>query len=233
MTKMNNVDFFQAKRELSDHVVSFMTSKIWRKEINLRYAELIQNQQNLLDAEKKYAGSLHPVHLTAEERQKIFENIHNLEKARDEELSKFSFTLSEADKTLKKALSGGEKTGAQIYSAVCAWFESYGLDVDGTTFISDVIKTFGDKFDMKTLVNSKENKCLKLDVTRAIQNVYCMCYTAMCNAGTIKPAQIPEIVREKYVKKDKKKDKNVVPTAREHKPETPEIVKISKEYNKK
>ena len=226
------VDFFMAKRELSDHVVSFMTSKIWRKEINLRYADLIQIQQNHLDAEKKYAGALNSFPLTTEERQRILDNIHDLEKSRDEELSKFSFSLSEADKTLKKALSG-EKTPAQIYSAVCAWFKSYGLDVDGTTFISDVIKTFGDKFDMKTLVNSKDNKCLKLDVTRALQNVYCSCYTAMCNAGTIKPAQIPDIVRDKYVKKDKKKDKNVVPTAREHKPETPEIVKISKEYNKK
>lgn len=70
-----------------------------------------------------------------------------------------------------------------------------------------VLESIGKKIDTKTVVKSNDTKALKYDVTNALKNLYGVGFEWMVEAGTIKPADIPSVLTDKYTKKSKKNNK--------------------------
>ena len=50
-------------------------------------------------------------------------------------------------------------------------------------------------------------RSMRYDVTNALKNLYGVAFEWMVEAGTIKPADIPSVLVDKYAKKSNKKDK--------------------------
>ena len=94
-----------------------------------------------------------------------------------------------------------------VKTAVENFYKAYKLDVTNTTFETAVLESIGKKIDTKTVVKSNGTKALKYDVTNALKNLYGVGFEWMVEAGTIKPADIPSVLVDKYTKKAKKNNK--------------------------
>ena len=68
------------------------------------------------------------------------------------------------------------------------------------------MEAIGKKVNVKTLVKSNGTKALVWDVTNALKNLYAVSFEWMVEAGTIKNADIPSVLAEKYAKKSSKKN---------------------------
>lgn len=94
-----------------------------------------------------------------------------------------------------------------LKAAVENFYKAYKLDVAGTTFETAVLESIGKKIDTKTLVKSNGTKAMKYDATNALKNLYGVSFEWMVEAETIKPADIPSVLTDKYTKKSKKNSK--------------------------
>lgn len=206
---IKKVDFFMGKRDFSAHVAEFMRCKIWKKAIQLEFQKKIEDAQDDLRKieQSKLLGSIFAEKLD-EAKVAGLAQIALLEQQRDEQIkAEAKFELSDADKELKKALKNASGSADLIANAVIAFFAEQGLEVEETYFLDEILDDFGKKFDFKTFVATQGQDARALDVNRALEMVYCASYTHMLRVGTIKPAQIPEIVREKFAPKQEKKNK--------------------------
>lgn len=212
VTATRNVDFYVAKREMSEDVTKFFRCILRKKEINLEYEKKISTLSESIENLDKLAGSVMEEQIpalkaAAYEQLKTYEE----EKAKlIEEQGKFDY--SENDKAFKKALSKNPSADT-VVEEVCKWFSNYDLDIKDTLFLDEVCGTFGMKIDFKTMVMTEGKAVLKLDANNALKNLYACAYEHMVQIGTIKAAQIPELVREKFMpkkanKKSKKAKKN-------------------------
>lgn len=207
MSELKRVDFFKANRNLSERVVEFMRCRVWKKAIQLEFDSKIQAAKATIENYAKLEGSIMKEH-AEEVRIAGLAQIAEFEKQRDEQIeaeAKFEFT--EADKTFKKSLKSADGAADLIADAVCEWFENYGLDISDTYFLDEILNQFGSKFDFRKFVATNAQDARALDVTRALEMMYCTAYTHMISAGTIKAAQIPQIVQDKYAPKKKKSSK--------------------------
>lgn len=117
-----------------------------------------------------------------------------------------SFEYNEHDKKFRKAMKDATCL-EDVKTAVENFYKAYKLDVTGTTFETAVLESIGKKIDTKTVVKSNGTKALKYDVTNALKNLYGVGFEWMVEAGTIKPADIPSVLTDKYTKKSKKNNK--------------------------
>ena len=154
------------------------------------------------------------------QEKKLRDEISELQEKCDKQLkdeAKFEFT--EGDKAFKKTLKGLDVNDPKIEQAVIDWFMNYKLDVTNSTLLYDVMDAIGGKEDFNKLVDTEGLDAISVDNTRALSMLYWVAFRAMANAGTIKKAQIPDIIKDNFGKVAKQKKK--------------EAKKAEKEANKK
>lgn len=203
-TLTGNVDFFQATRSLSDRVAEFFRCILEKKNINLEYDAKIKTLRESVENIENLAGSILADNMSVL-KSATLEQIDTLEKQRADLIAEqATFEYTDADKSFKKALSKNPSADI-VAEEVCKWFDNYGLNIRGTLFLDEICGTFGDKIYMKEFVRTSGTNALKVDANNALKNLYAVSYQHMVRVGTIKPAQIPELVREKYAPKKSKK----------------------------
>lgn len=210
MTKTTNVDFFKANKTLSTRTSDYFKKVLKRAELNEIYNAKITlcNQQieayeNALNDGSKIKG--------LDSKEVIAERIKEQETAREgyatelaELKEKNAFILDDNDKLFKKNVSKAEGIG-QVKSACEVFFKSYNLDIKNTEFENAIIESIGKKSSVKKLVKTGGTKTLMFDGNNALKNMYAVSFEYMVEKGTIKPAQIPSVLRHKYEKKSAKK----------------------------
>ena len=199
---MKRVDLFAADRSMSENVVEFTQCVILRKKIQMEYKARIEAVQNALDNLDNLAGSILADSIP-EKRVEYTVALEQLVKARDEQIeAEAKFEKTAGDKRFIKALKGCHVYGyATITSAIRKWFEDYGLDVAETDLESEIMDAIGGKVNFNELVDSCGTNALTVDNNRALQMLYWTLFRRMTIVGTIKEAQIPEIIRNNYGRK--------------------------------
>lgn len=210
-TTTTSIDFFKADRALSTRVSEYFRCVLQKREIEVRFNEKIQALTTSIDNLDKLEGSLMADKIP--EMKVTYETqIAALKKERDELINETAkFELTEGDKTLKKSVAklvkNNKVTDEALEEAIAKWFDAYNLNVRGTKFVAEIIKSIGNKSDAKTLVKSNGLVADILNTANVLKMVYAKSFNRMVEAETIKPAQIPTLLRDKYAKKATKKNK--------------------------
>lgn len=208
---VNNVDFFQSSRTLSERVSEFFRVIIKKDELNTIYSKKIASNETSIAAIDDMLTNGTNLQVSEEELTAMRSNyiaINESLKAEWDRLLKeqATFANNETDKRFKK----GMKTASsieEVKTLVRAFFKEYKLTIDNTTFENAVLESIGKKVTSKTVVKSNGTKALTYDITNALKNLYGVSFEWMVEAGTIKAADIPSVLVEKYAKKTNKKSK--------------------------
>ena len=196
------VDLFTAKREMSINVMEFTKCVILRKKIQMEYKARIDATQTALDNLDNLQGSI-LADTIPQRREELLVALDALVKARDAQIeAEAKFEKTAGDKKFVKALKNCHVYGySTIAMAIREWFEDYGLDVAESTLESEIMLAIGGKVNFNELVDSCGTEAITVDNNRALQMLYWTLYRHMVIVGTIKEAQIPEIIRNNYGRK--------------------------------
>ena len=212
-TTTNNakVDFFQSARTLSTRTSEFFRCIIKKAELNTIYSSKIDANEKSIAAIDDMLEKGTNLDVTVEDLNRMRTNYVTINEGLKVEWDKLlkeqaSFEYNEHDKKFRKAMKDA-KCLEDVKSAVENFYKAYKLDVTNTTFETAVLESIGKKIDTKTVVKSNGTKALKYDVTNALKNLYGVGFEWMVEAGTIKPADIPSVLTDKYTKKSKKNNK--------------------------
>ena len=210
-TNNAKVDFFQSARTLSTRTSEFFRCIIKKAELNTIYSSKIDANEKSIAAIDDMLEKGTNLDVTVEDLNRMRTNYVTINEGLKVEWDKLlkehaSFEYNEHDKKFRKAMNDA-KSLEDVKSAVENFYKAYKLDVSGTTFETAVIESIGKKIDTKTVVKSNGTKALKYDVTNALKNLYGVGFEWMVEAGTIKPADIPSVLTDKYTKKSKKNNK--------------------------
>ena len=205
------VDFFQSARTLSTRTSEFFRCIIKKAELNTIYGSKIDaNEKSIASIDDMLEKGTN-LDVTVEDLNRMRANYVTINEGLKVEWDKLlkeqaSFEYNEHDKKFRKAMKDA-KSLEDVKTAVENFYKAYKLDVTGTTFETAVLESIGKKIDTKTVVKSNGTKALKYDVTNALKNLYGVGFEWMVEAGTIKPADIPSVLADKYTKKAKKNNK--------------------------
>lgn len=210
-TNNAKVDFFQSARTLSTRTSEFFRCIIKKAELNTIYGSKIDANNNSIAAIDDMLEKGTNLDVTAEDLNRMRANYVTINEGLKVEWDKLlkeqaSFEYNEHDKKFRKAMKDA-KSLEDVKTAVENFYKAYKLDVTNTTFETAVLESIGKKVDTKTVVKSNGTKALKYDVTNALKNLYGVGFEWMVEAGTIKPADIPSVLTDKYAKKSKKNNK--------------------------
>ena len=210
-TNNAKVDFFQSARTLSTRTSEFFRCIIKKAELNTIYSSKIDANEKSIAAIDDMLEKGTNLDVTVEDLNRMRTNYVTINEGLKVEWDKLlkeqaSFEYNEHDKKFRKAMKDA-KSLEDVKSAVENFYKAYKLDVTNTTFETAVIESIGKKIDTKTVVKSNGTKALKYDVTNALKNLYGVGFEWMVEAGTIKPADIPSVLTDKYAKKSKKNNK--------------------------
>ena len=210
-TNNAKVDFFQSARTLSTRTSEFFRCIIKKAELNTIYGSKIDANEKSIAAIDDMLEKGTNLDVTVEDLNRMRVNYVTINEGLKVEWDKLlkeqaSFEYNEHDKKFRKAMKDA-KSLEDVKSAVENFYKAYKLDVSGTTFETAVLESIGKKIDTKTVVKSNGTKALKYDVTNALKNLYGVGFEWMVEAGTIKPADIPSVLTDKYTKKSKKNNK--------------------------
>lgn len=212
-TTTNNakVDFFQSARTLSSRTSEFFRCIIKKAELNTIYGSKIEANNNSIASIDDMLEKGTNLDVTVEDLNRMRANYVTINEGLKVEWDKLlkeqaSFEYNEHDKKFRKAMKDA-KSLEDVKTAVENFYKAYKLDIAGTTFETAVLESIGKKIDTKTVVKSNGTKALKYDVTNALKNLYGVGFEWMVEAGTIKPADIPSVLTDKYAKKSKKNNK--------------------------
>ena len=212
-TTTNNakVDFFQSARTLSTRTSEFFRCIIKKAELNTIYSSKIDANEKSIAAIDDMLEKGTNLDVTVEDLNRMRTNYVTINEGLKVEWDKLlkeqaSFEYNEHDKKFRKAMKDA-KSLEDVKTAIENFYKAYKLDVTNTTFETAVIESIGKKIDTKTVVKSNGTKALKYDVTNALKNLYGVGFEWMVEAGTIKPADIPSVLTDKYTKKSKKNNK--------------------------
>lgn len=205
------VDFFQSARTLSTRTSEFFRCIIKKAELNTIYGSKIDTNEKSIAAIDDMLEKGTNLDVTVEDLNRMRTNYVTINEGLKVEWDKLlkeqaSFEYNEHDKKFRKAMKDA-KSLEDVKTAVENFYKAYKLDVSGTTFETAVLESIGKKIDTKTVVKSNGTKALKYDVTNALKNLYGVGFEWMVEAGTIKPADIPSVLTDKYTKKSKKNNK--------------------------
>jgi len=209
----SKVDFFSSSKELSSRTAEYFRVVIHKAEIKTIFSAKIENTMNSIAAVNDMLAGHTKIDVPAEKLNEMLENyksiLASLEAERDKQLKEEAcFAWTDTDKSFKKCVAKAERY-EQVLTEVRVWFKHYGLIIDNTTFETAVMKSIGQKTSPKKIVTSNGTKALVYDASNALKNLYAVGFEWMVEAGTIKPAQIPSVLRDKYAKKSKKDEKKV------------------------
>lgn len=210
-TNNAKVDFFQSARTLSTRTSEFFRCIIKKAELNTIYGSKIDaNEKSIATIDDMLEKGTN-LDVTVEDLNRMRANYVTINEGLKVEWDKLlkeqaSFEYNEHDKKFRKAMKDA-KSLEDVKTAVENFYKAYKLDVSGTTFETAVLESIGKKVDTKTVVKSNGTKALKYDVTNALKNLYGVGFEWMVEAGTIKPADIPSVLTDKYTKKSKKNNK--------------------------
>lgn len=210
-TNNAKVDFFQSARTLSTRTSEFFRCIIKKAELNTIYGSKIDANEKSIVAIDDMLEKGTNLDVTVEDLNRMRANYVTINEGLKVEWDKLlkeqaSFEYNEHDKKFRKAMKDA-KSLEDVKTAVENFYKAYKLDVSGTTFETAVLESIGKKVDTKTVVKSNGTKALKYDVTNALKNLYGVGFEWMVEAGTIKPADIPSVLTDKYTKKSKKNNK--------------------------
>ena len=210
-TNNAKVDFFQAARTLSTRTSEFFRCIIKKAELNTIYGSKIDANEKSIAAIDDMLEKGTNLDVTVEDLNRMRANYVTINEGLKVEWDKLlkeqaSFEYNEHDKKFRKAMKDATCL-EDVKTAVENFYKAYKLDVAGTTFETAVLESIGKKVDTKTVVRSNGSKALKYDVTNALKNLYGVGFEWMVEAGTIKPADIPSVLTDKYTKKSKKNNK--------------------------
>lgn len=208
MSKTTNnakVDFFQSARTLSTRTSEFFRCIIKKAELNTIYGSKIDANNNSIAAIDDMLEKGTNLDVTVDDLNRMRANYVTINEGLKVEWDKLlkeqaSFEYNEHDKKFRKAMKDATCL-EDVKIAVASFYKAYKLDVSGTTFEIAVLESIGKKIDTKTVVKSNGTKALKYDVTNALKNLYGVGFEWMVEAGTIKPADIPSVLTDKYTKK--------------------------------
>ena len=207
MSKTTNnakVDFFQSARTLSTRTSEFFRCIIKKAELNTIYGSKIDANNNSIAAIDDMLEKGTNLDVTVDDLNRMRANYVTINEGLKVEWDKLlkeqaSFEYNEHDKKFRKAMKDATCL-EDVKIAVASFYKAYKLDVSGTTFEIAVLESIGKKIDTKTVVKSNGTKALKYDVTNALKNLYGVGFEWMVEAGTIKPADIPSVLTDKYTK---------------------------------
>lgn len=210
-TNNAKVDFFQSARTLSTRTSEFFRCIIKKAELNTIYGSKIDTNEKSIAAIDDMLEKGTNLDVTVEDLNRMRANYVTINEGLKVEWDKLlkeqaSFEYNEHDKKFRKAMKDA-KSLEDVKTAVENFYKAYKLEVSGTTFETAVLESIGKKIDTKTVVKSNGTKALKYDVTNALKNLYGVGFEWMVEAGTIKPADIPSVLTDKYTKKSKKNNK--------------------------
>lgn len=210
-TNNAKVDFFQSARTLSTRTSEFFRCIIKKAELNTIYGSKIDANEKSIAAIDDMLEKGTNLDVTVEDLNRMRTNYVTINEGLKVEWDKLlkeqaSFEYNEHDKKFRKAMKDATCL-EDVKSAVENFYKAYKLDVTNTTFETAVLESIGKKVDTKTVVKSNGTKALKYDVTNALKNLYGVGFEWMVEAGTIKPADIPSVLTDKYTKKSKKNNK--------------------------
>ena len=210
-TNNAKVDFFQSARTLSTRTSEFFRCIIKKAELNTIYSSKIDANEKSIAAIDDMLEKGTNLDVTVEDLNRMRTNYVTINEGLKVEWNKLlkeqaSFEYNEHDKKFRKAMKDA-KSLEDVKTAVENFYKAYKLDVTNTTFETAVLESIGKKIDTKTVVKSNGTKALKYDVTNALKNLYGVGFEWMVEAGTIKPADIPSVLTDKYTKKSKKNNK--------------------------
>ena len=205
------VDFFQSARTLSTRTSEFFRCIIKKAELNTIYGSKIDANEKSIAAIDDMLEKGTNLDVTVEDLNRMRTNYVTINEGLKVEWDKLlkeqaSFEYNEHDKKFRKAMKDATCL-EDVKTAVENFYKAYKLDVTSTTFETAVLESIGKKIDTKTVVKSNGTKALKYDVTNALKNLYGVGFEWMVEAGTIKPADIPSVLTDKYTKKSKKNNK--------------------------
>lgn len=208
-TKTANVDFFKASKELSSRTSEFFRVIIKKAELNTVYSAKIATNENSIAGINDMLEKGTSIDVSKEELEKMRENYVTINEGLKLEWEKLlkeqaTFEYTAHDKAFRKAIKDASDFDA-VKLASRSFFKNYKLDIAGTAFETAVLESIGKKIDNRMIVNSNGTKALKYDATNALKNMYGVAFEWMVEAGTIKPADIPSVLVEKYAKKSSKK----------------------------
>lgn len=211
-TKTANIDFFQSSKELASRTSEFFRCVVKKAELNTIYGAKIENNNNSIAGIDDMLEKGTKMDVSKEDLERMRENYITMNEALKLEWDKLlseqaTFEYTVHDKTFRKAVKDATDLDA-IKLAVRSFFKNYKLDIENTAFEIAVLESIGKKIDTKTIVKSNGTKALKYDATNAIKNLYGVGFEFMVEAGTIKPADIPSVLVDKYSKKSKSKKSN-------------------------
>ena len=204
------VDFFQSAKTLSTRTSEFFRVVLKKAELNAVYSSKISANETSISAIDDMLENGTNMDVPVEELNKMRENYVTMNESLKKEWDKLvleqaTFELTKEDKAFKKAMKNATSID-DVKKAVRDFFKAYKLTVDNTTFETAVLEAIGKKVNVKTLVKSNGTKALVWDVANALKNLYAVSFEWMVEAGTIKNADIPSVLAEKYAKKSNKKN---------------------------
>lgn len=204
------VDFFKSARTLSTRVAEYFRVVIKKEELRTIYTAKINDNNASLsgvdDMLEKGTDMWTPEELIVL-REKYVARIGELQAEWDKLVAEqANFELTGNDKKFRKAVKNA-KSIDDLKIACRAFFREYKLVIDGTTFETALVDSIGKRIDKRTVVTSGGTKCMNYDSTNALKNMYGVSFEWMVEAGTIKNADIPSVLVDKYAKKGSKKDK--------------------------
>lgn len=197
---MKNVDLFKADKTMSTRVEEYVKCRILRKAIMKEYNDRISAIDTSIENLAKLEGSILAGTIDTQKAQFMAAR-EQLITERDEQIKKEAvFEYTQADKDFKKALKGLAVNDDAIANAVVGWFNNYGLDVSDSELLAHIIAAIGGKEDYHKLVDTEGLDGVSVDNNRALSMLYWVAFKHMATAGTIKPAQIPDIIKNNFGK---------------------------------
>ena len=210
------VDFFSSSRELSLRTAEYFRVVIHKAEIKAIFAAKIESTMNSIAGINDMLAGNTQIDISKEKLEEMLANytsiLTSLEEEQEKQLKEEAcFAWTDTDKSFKKCVAKAERY-EQVLAEVRAWYKHYGLVIDNTTYETQVMNTKGQKTNVKKIEKSNGTKTLVYDASNALKNLYAVGFEWMVEAGTIKPAQIPSVLRDKYTKtkKNNKKDEKKV-----------------------
>lgn len=200
-TKLVKVDLFKADKAMSSRVEEYVKCRILRKAIMKQYEGQIKAIDESIANLDKLEGSILADDIPTKKAEYLVAR-NDIVAKRDEQIAKeATFEFTKADTSFKKTLKGLSMDDAKISEEVVAWFKNYNLDVTNSELLADIMKAIGGKEDFNKLVDSEGVEGVAVDNNRALSMLYWVLFKHMVTVGTIKSAQIPEIIRDNFGKK--------------------------------
>ena len=210
---MKKINYFTVSRELSSMVSTYMFRFVWQNEVRYTYGGRISYYKAALEGESNitvYNGEV------ALSREELLVKIDNLQKEQAAILSaKWLYDNDKAVVALKTACRGADS--ADVKKAIATFLKDMGIDSENASrIVGQAIMDCGSSMNCKVLVESEGKRVRKFNANKALSCTMAILFEEMVQAGTIKPVQIPSLLRDKYAKKGKTSAKATATTEKKN-----------------